>query len=667
MSVGEVSRRLKDIRQRVIILRHFASQSPVQQQKVLTEALQKLDLTLKELQVFEESLWHQNEELAQRNEELTAARVAVEIERQHYQALFDFAPDSYLVTDAAGTIQQANQAATLLLEGSSSMLTPQVLVGKPLLSFVPIEQHRDFRTRLNQLCKEVDTPREWEGQLHPAQTIHLEQPLDVALKVATVRCHAGKVVALRWLVRDITERKQIEAQLLHSAFHDALTGLPNRALFVDRLRHTIARTQRNEHDLFAVLFIDLDRFKVINDSLGHLVGDQLLIGISRRLEKCLRSGDTVARLGGDEFAVLLESVQHIDEATHVANRIRNELMMPFSLSGHEVFTTASIGIVLSSGAPSEAGSYDQPEDLLRDADSAMYCAKAQGSAHYEIFSTNMYAQAMTRLQVEADLRRGIERQEFRIHYQPIVSLGNHPKAGRITGFEALVRWQHPERGLLYPLEFMPVAEEIGLSIPIDQWVLWEACHQVERWQERYPGSNLTISVNLCSSQFRHPELVKYVDQALRESDLAPPTLKLEILENTIMNNDEYTTTKLSQLKELGIQLAIDDFGTGYSSLSRLQHFPIDMLKIDRSFMSKPYTNPSRASDKTGSGVNLEITETIIMLAIKLGIDVTAEGVETAEQLAQLRRLNCEYGQGYFFSQPLGAQAAETLIMAKPRW
>jgi diguanylate cyclase (GGDEF)-like protein len=473
----------------------------------------------------------------------------------------------------------------------------------------------------------------------------------------------GAPIELHMISRDITERKQAEEQLLHNAFHDALTGLPNRTLFMDRLERAVEHGKRHEDYLFAVLFLDLDRFKVINDSLGHTLGDQLLIAIAGRLKVCLRPTDTAARLGGDEFTILLEDIKDISDAIRVAERIQEQLRSPFHLSRQEVFTSASIGIVF------RGTDYNQPEDLLRDADIAMYRAKVLGKARYEIFNIDMRDRAVARLQLETELRRAIERQEFRIHYQPIVSLGT----GRVIGFEALVRWQHPDRGLVCPAEFMPIAEETGLSVPIDQWVLLEACRQTHQWQKRFPPNAadgepfkaglpgeylaLTISVNLGSSQFRQPGLLQQIDEVLQETNLNASSLKLEITENIIMENHESATVILSQLRGLGIQLVIDDFGTGYSSLGRLHRFPIDILKIDRSFVSKIGTN----------GKNFEIAETIITLAQKLGVEVTAEGVETVAQLAQLRGLNCAYGQGYFFSQPLDTEAIEGLMMAQPQW
>jgi predicted signal transduction protein with EAL and GGDEF domain len=373
-----------------------------------------------------------------------------------------------------------------------------------------------------------------------------------------------------------------------------------------------------------------------------MVGDQLLIGIARRLETCLRPGDTVARLGGDEFTVLLEDVKDADEIIQVAERLQKELSLPFNIGGHEVFTTVSIGI-----APSTLG-YDQPENLLRDADTAMYRAKSMGKARHETFDEAMHDSAMDVLQVETDLRRAVERDEFYVQYQPIVSL----ETGRLLGFEALVRWRHPERGVISPAKFIPVAEETGLIATIGQKVLRESCRQLREWQQKYPeAKSLSVSVNLSSKQFTQNDLIQQIRQLLRETGLKPECLHLEITESAVMENTDNAISMLKELRALGVKLSIDDFGTGYSSLSYLHRFPFDTLKVDRSFVGRM----EEQSD------NAEIVRTILVLAHNLGMDVIAEGVETEEQLALLRKMNCQCGQGYLFSKPADPVVVEKFL------
>jgi diguanylate cyclase (GGDEF)-like protein len=445
------------------------------------------------------------------------------------------------------------------------------------------------------------------------------------------------------LTKEVSERKQIEEQLRHNAFHDGLTDLANRALFMDHLQLALARAKRHEDYQFAVLFLDLDRFKVINDSLGHIVGDKLLVGIARRLETAMRPGDTVSRLGGDEFTVLLDDLRDTGEARTVAERLLRELAMPYNLGGHEVFITVSIGIAIS------ATNYQRPEEMLRDADTAMYRAKQLGKARYEVFNQAMHTRAMDMLELERDLRWAVERQELFLQYQPIVSLST----GGLRGFEALVRWQHPQRGLIPPTKFIPIAEETGLIIPIGQWVLKEACRQMRRWQELSSTDELlTINVNLSGKQFMQPDLLEQIQGVLQEIGLDPRSLKLEITESVVMDNIETATRTLEQLRALGVELSIDDFGTGYSSLSYLQRFPVSTLKVDRSFIS-------RITESAGTA---EIVRTIMKLAQTLGMDVVAEGVETEQQRAQLRTLECEFGQGYYFARPMDREAAELFIL-----
>jgi diguanylate cyclase (GGDEF)-like protein/PAS domain S-box-containing protein len=457
---------------------------------------------------------------------------------------------------------------------------------------------------------------------------------------------SGKASRMAGWQTDITEGK----------VSDPLTGLPNRLLFTDRVGRLIKHAKRRKDYLFAVLFLDLDGFKMINDSLGHLVGDQLLVGVASRLEKCLRATDTVARLGegfivarmgGDEFTVLLDDLKDPGDAKRAADRLMKAVTLPFVLDGREVFTSLSIGIALSNP------SYEQADDILRDADTAMYRAKSMGKARYEIFDADMRASVVARLQLETDLRRALEHGEFQNVYQPIVSLA----AGQIVGFEALLRWQHPTRGYLGPEEFIAVAEETGLIRDLGWWNLREACRQMTEWRADYGAySQLTMSVNLSPKQFLQANLVEDIGSLLRELNLPPQALKLELTESTVMGDPSAAVEMLQQIKSLGISLAIDDFGTGYSSLSYLHRFPLDTLKIDRSFISS-----------IGNGEETEIARTILPMASNLHLDVVAEGVETIEQLVLLKKLQCKYGQGYYFSKPLSAKEAGSLLAEQPTW
>jgi diguanylate cyclase (GGDEF)-like protein/PAS domain S-box-containing protein len=444
------------------------------------------------------------------------------------------------------------------------------------------------------------------------------------------------------VMRDSTERRLAEERTAHEAAHDSLTGLPNRAFFVDQLRRAIARSKRHPDYLFAVLFLDLDRFKNINDSLGHVVADQLLVAIGRKLAGTLRPEDMVARFGGDEFVIFLDNIQDVRDATRVASRIHEELVSPFNLGGNEVFTSTSIGIALS------LHRYDEPEECLRDADTAMYRAKALGKARHEIFDKSMHDHAVALLQLETDLRRAMDRKELRVHYQPVVLLAT----GRISGFEALLRWQHPERGLLLPAEFIAVAEETGLIVPIGHWVIGEACRQTHAWQQTSDADPpLAISVNLSSKQLLEPDLVEWIRELLARTAFDARGLKLEITESVVMENAAKAIGVIGQLRELGVQIYMDDFGTGYSSLSYLHRFPVDTMKIDRSFISRVSSHDE----------NAEIIRTIVALAHSLQMEVIAEGIETEEQLSHLKALQCKYGQGYFFSRPVDAESAGELI------
>jgi diguanylate cyclase (GGDEF)-like protein/PAS domain S-box-containing protein len=447
--------------------------------------------------------------------------------------------------------------------------------------------------------------------------------------------------------RDITQRRTLEERLRYQAFHDPLTELPNRALFMNRLGHALTRAERSKRAA-AVLFLDLDNFKLVNDSLGHEVGDRLLVSVAERLRASLRTEDTAARFGGDEFTVLLEDVTDVSDAVRVANNITQALLAPFVLEFREVFVTTSIGIVLG------ISGHERPTDLLRDADVALYRAKANGKATYEVFDALMNIQALERLDLEAELRRAIERREFAVHYQPQLEL----QTGSIVGWEALVRWMHPERGPIPPGAFLSIAEETGLIFQIGSLVLEEACRQAKEWHEQHPETDapLKMSVNISARQLQRPdELVREVVRVLEETRLAPGSLVLEITESMLMGDAENNVDVLGKLKDLGIGIAVDDFGTGYSNLGYLKRFPVDVLKVDKSFVDGLEDNP----DDTA------IARAIVDLARALGMQTVAEGIETTGQAGQLRDLECELGQGYYFSEPLPAAEASALLVTSP--
>ena len=434
-------------------------------------------------------------------------------------------------------------------------------------------------------------------------------------------------------------------QTFNSPGYDQLTGLPNHNLLLEYIGQAVYFATEQLNYIFAVLFIDINRFKVINSSLGRILGDQLLVAVSERLQACLRSQDFIARLGNDEFVILLSSIDHISYATNIAERIYRELTIPFNLEGYEVFIEASIGIALGSK------DYIRPEDLLRDAELAVSDAKRQSKSHYQIFNQSMRGKALTLLQLENDLRRAIKGEEFILHYQPIISLTDN----KIKGFEVLLRWRHPIRGLVSPGEFIPLAEETGLIIPLGLWVLKEACSQMYAWQLQFGNIDTwKVSVNISSKQLAQPDFIGQVKHILQETKLDPHNLKLEITESSLVEDTRSTIILLKELKALGIEFSLDDFGTGYSSLSYLHQFPFDTLKIDRSFVSSIEDN----SEKLG------IIRAIVTLARNLGMDTIAEGIETVNQLAQLKALKCEYGQGYFLFKPLDKEILETIIAAE---
>ena len=452
----------------------------------------------------------------------------------------------------------------------------------------------------------------------------------------------GQIVQLQTTSRDITKRIQVQKQLEYDALHDTLTGLPNRHLLIERLELSIQRAKRLDNYHFAVLFLDLDRFKVVNDSLGHLAGDKLLIAIAQKLQATVSGIDLVARLGGDEFVILLDEIKDMQQAIHNTERILTELQIPLMIEEREVYMTCSVGIVLGTK------DYTDASHLLRDADIAMYRAKNKGKARYEIFDTEMHMQAVHRMHLENDLRRAIKCQEFVLHYQPIISLDN----GYLVGFEALIRWQHPSQGLKYPSEFIPVAEEIGMITSLDFWALKTACQQLTEWQTTFPNlPTLKISVNLSAQDLQRSNLLEEVDQILAQTHMSGDCLTLELTESMLIEDIQSTILLLSQLKARGIQISIDDFGTGYSSLSYLHRLPIDNLKVDRSFVNQIQEGKR----------NHQIVETIATLSAQLELDAIAEGIETQQQLELLQQLGYKFGQGYLFSKPLSLEDAEALL------
>jgi diguanylate cyclase (GGDEF)-like protein/PAS domain S-box-containing protein len=518
-----------------------------------------------------------------------------------------------------------------------------------------------------------DSAEEWLARVHPDDVSGLRDALNAHLRNGdahfehehrlrtkngeyiwvlsrgiAIRDGGGTPTRMAGSLTDVSDRKRAEQQLMHDAFHDALTQLPNRSLFLDRLGLALEQSRRTRGVSFAVLFLDLDRFKNLNDSLGHSAGDELLVEFAGRLHRYLRPGDTLARLGGDEFGILLTGIESPEDATRVAERIQDLLSQKFVIGPHEVITTTSIGIAMGSSE------YERPEEILRDADTAMYRAKAAGRACYQVFDQAMHRSVAALLKLEMDLRRAVERDSFVMHYQPIIALDG----GRIVGFEGLVRWVDPERGVVPPMRFINVAEETGLIVPIGWWALRETCRQVREWQRRFPVKPpLYASVNISGKLFSQQNMVETIWRTLEETGLPASSLRLEITENVLMDHGELALKLLAELRALGVQFSVDDFGTGYSSLSYLQRFAYDTLKIDRSFIA----GMEKQAD-VGA-----IVQTIVGLGNILGMTVIAEGVETPLQLERLRAMRCSHAQGYWFSEPVDKAQAEELLVGHRAW
>lgn len=573
---------------------------------------------------------HKNGEQTLEADRLSAALRECE---QRFRATFDHAAGMGL-TGAKGEWLQVNKSLCQMLGYSEAELLRVTLPS--------ISHPEDLEWMQEQIANLI------KGSI---KSLQLEQRflrqdqeiVWVVLSVAKIAAAPGDAAKLILQMQDITDRKRVEERLMHEALHDALTGLPNRALYMDHLRKAVARWKRRDRGAFAVLFLDLDGFKGINDTLGHLAGDQLLVEFTQRLSANVRPGDTFARMGGDEFSILLDDLNDLNDAMIAVKRLQKTLHDPFRVSGRELFVTSSMGVALS------VPECVDPEEILRHADAAMYRAKKLGKGRCEVFDRGASKRLERQSQIETDLSRAVEREELVLEYQPIVRL----ETGKIAGFEALLRWQHPTLGLISPPDFISVAEATGAIVPIGEWVLEEGCRQTREWQKSCPQNPpLYVSINLSVKQFTQPHLVEQVAVALHKAGLDPSSLKLEITESMLMNADS-AIQMLSQLNALGVGISIDDFGTGYSSLSYLHRLPISNLKIDRSFVNS----------MSGNRESFEIVRTIITLAQSLNLTIVAEGIETNDQLEVLQSLNCEYGQGHFFSKALTVEWAASLLFA----
>lgn len=559
------------------------------------------------------------------------AEEALMLSELRYRSLFEQSRDAIFLTDIHGIIVESNLAMLDLLKCTSVDLEgariDAIFADAP--DRLMFEQEYRSKPEINDFEVRI---RRKDGHL-----------LWCLMSMSQRQDGDSSSGGYQGILHDITDRKQSEQRLLYNAYHDILTGLPNRALFTDRLDRALVRWSRHREDRFAVMFIDLNRFKVINDSLGHSAGDELLRQIGKIISNCVREEDTVARLGGDEYAILVERLDSKADPVLVAHRIHACLEQPLEIGGQAVYMTCSIGIALPENDT------DKAEDLLRNADIAMYKSKAAGPAMHTVYVPGMHSLARTLMELDMDLHQAVRGREFLLHYQPIYDLDNNT----ISGFEALLRWQHPRRGLLLPHEFIPLAEETGLIIPIGSWVIDQVCTQIAEWQRLFPKMQLPfISLNVAGSQITRPEFVRDIGRSLRSKNVRADSLMFELTETSLLQNPESCAVTITKLRNVGIRFCIDDFGTGYSSLSYLHRLPINGLKIDRSFIS--------ALDR---GESTELVSTIVTLAHSLGLYAVAEGVETEQQLSTVRGLGPRYVQGYYFSHPVEAAAAQRMLLS----
>ncbi|CAB1083602.1 diguanylate cyclase/phosphodiesterase (GGDEF & EAL domains) with PAS/PAC sensor(s) [Olavius algarvensis Delta 1 endosymbiont] len=571
-------------------------------------------------QVLRESNETLEQKVIERTQELRASE-------NKYRTIFENSGAATIIIEKDLTISLANSVFVSI----SGFNRGEIEFKKSFSDFLDEKSHRIILNREGSLC--ID--KNLECRLIDRERDQKDMLVTIAPISGTDKCVAS--------LTDISELKEAERQIYHQAFHDTLTNLPNRTLFMEHLNMAIKRGKRRQDYNFAVLYLDIDRFKLVNDSHGHIVGDLLLTAFADRIHASLREIDILARFGGDEFVILLEDIEEGNYASMVAERLQQELKLPFVVNDEEVYAPSSFGVV------DRTQDYDLPEDIIRDADTAMYHAKEKGRAQFKVFDKKLHEKALHLLQRETDLRKAIHKNEFEIHYQPIVAL----ETWAITGFEALIRWNHPQLGLIYPGSFISIAEETGLIIPITRLMVEEACHDLKIWQEQIKNlQKLTMNVNISSRHFLQPTLLNDIKELLNKINLPPDHLRLEITETALMEDVEETVRLVKRMKDYGLRFVIDDFGTGYSSLSYLQRLPIDTLKVDRSFVSRIKSTPDG---------NRNIVEAIISLAHRLDMQVVAEGVETLEQRAILLEMKCQFGQGYLFAKPLPRSAVDNLI------